>query len=193
MVHYRNIINPCNALSDDAGCTSTRATAGSRQRRVSTSGSSVSEPISRSSQKATTLPFTRGPVATERLQLGNGFVPLPGLGSPMARHSTTTPHASQLPRFSSLGHQLRAACTCKPPGVMAVRSRCALEGGEESACFAKMPMSKNWSDVAHHTSEMILSRLDNLKSQNVGMLWQSTTGLRSMTHMTYRTIRFAAT
>jgi hypothetical protein len=43
------------------------------------------------SQKAATLPSTRGPVATERLLLGNGFMPLPDLGSPMARHSNDNP------------------------------------------------------------------------------------------------------
>jgi hypothetical protein len=41
------LLNPDNTLFGEAGYTGTQATAGSRQRRVSTSGPSVSGPILR--------------------------------------------------------------------------------------------------------------------------------------------------
>ena len=71
--------------------TSTGA-AGSRQRRVSTSGSSsVSGPISGFSGRLTPCVPHVGPVVTERLHLGNGFMPLLDLGPPMYPRSKNNP------------------------------------------------------------------------------------------------------
>lgn len=116
---------PCNALLEATGCTRTSATAGSRQRRVSTSGSSVSgTPIFGSRGRHQPCVLHVGPVATERLQLGRWLPAPPDLGSPMAKHvQRTTPHASSL-LFAALqlnhrgtSKDLRAACRCKPPST----------------------------------------------------------------------------
>lgn len=115
-------------------CTSTSATAGSRQRRVSTSGSSVSgTPISGSRGRHQPCVLHVGPVVTERLQLAMASCRRLILGRRWPNTSNKQPHtlvAYYLPRSSSPtgAHGALARCMqMQAAQHMVVRCRCVAE------------------------------------------------------------------
>jgi hypothetical protein len=91
MVHYRNIAEPLQCFigrgrlhKHKSNCRF--AAAESFNFRLTVSG-----PISGSRRRQQPCLLHVGPVAMERLHLGNGFMPLPDLGSPMVRHANDNP------------------------------------------------------------------------------------------------------
>ncbi|KAF2035145.1 hypothetical protein EK21DRAFT_84772 [Setomelanomma holmii] len=119
--------NPAVPYRKHAGRTNTRPSAGWR-RRVSTSGSSVSCPISGSSPKAITLRSTRGaPLRRKDCMLEFASCRYLILGRRRVEHYQQQPHTlGHLPRFSSPGHH------CSLVRCMHMQAT-QLDGGPQSA------------------------------------------------------------
>jgi hypothetical protein len=142
--------NPCNALSDEAGSTSTMATAGSRQRWVSTSSSSVSEQISGSRRRQQPCLLHVGPWQRKGCFLGMASCRCLILGRRWPGIQRQ-PHTLAICRASAHQGLAERGMHMQATWRMAVRSRRAVEDALKMQLVSQRSSYPRFCQTSHDT------------------------------------------